>query len=126
MDKRHLKRIHTIQNLFALSFANTVSDKLPHSDMDLTQQVLLKKEDIDAIIKEYAPKYSLDKIAKIDLAILRLAVYELKYAKQNPQKVVIDEAIELAREYGSEKSYSFINGALASVVRVAASPKSSV
>lgn len=123
MDKRHLKRIHTIQNLFALSFANTASDKLPHPDKDLTNEILLKKDEIDMVIKKSAPKYSLDKIAKIDLAILRLAVYELKFVKQNPQKVVIDEAIELAREYGSEKSYSFINGALASVVRKAPSQK---
>ena len=55
-------------------------------------------------------------IAKIDLAILRLAVWELKYESTEPAKVIIDEAVELAKSYGNEHSAQFINGALGAIL----------
>ena len=58
-----------------------------------------------------------DKINKIDLAILRLAVYELLVEKTQPPHVIIDEAIELAKEYGNESSSSFVNGALGNIIK---------
>lgn len=72
---------------------------------------------VDEMIKKAAPEWPVDKIAKIDLAILRLAVYELSIVRQVPPKVIIDEAVELAKEFGSEKSASFVNGALGAVLR---------
>ena len=57
----------------------------------------------------------MDRISKIDLAILRLAIYEIKY-KEIPYKVAINEAVELAKKYGEDSSKNFVNGILASVV----------
>lgn len=71
---------------------------------------------IDKLISLAAPDYPLTKISKIDLAILRLAVSELLQKKQ-PFKVIIDEAVELAKEYGGESSFSFVNGTLGTILK---------
>lgn len=73
-------------------------------------------ESILEIIKNNTEGYELDRIYKIDLAILVLAVYELNFDKSTPQNVVINEAIELSKKYSTDKSYSFVNGVLAKVV----------
>lgn len=73
--------------------------------------------EIDTQIQHVAPEWPLDKIAKIDLAILRLAVYELTVEKDTPPKVVIDEAVELAKAYGNDGSAKFINGALGALIK---------
>lgn len=66
---------------------------------------------------EAAPKWPIEKINRIDLAILRLAVWELFYKRKTPPKVAIDEAIELAKEFGAENSPSFINGVLGTIFK---------
>lgn len=85
-------------------------------DVDKTQLIpeITTKHlgDSDKLIVEYAPKWPIDKINKLDLAILRLAFYELKFHPQTPPRVVIDEAIEIAKLYGAESSPGFINGVL--------------
>ena len=58
----------------------------------------------------------MDRISKVDLSILKLAIYEIKY-KEIPFKVVINEAVELAKKYGEDSSKNFVNGILASVVK---------
>ena len=116
MDKRHLKRTRTIQQLFALSFGGTSSKNLGESE-HAAKDIVKNKKKIDSVIQKYVLRYPLEKIAKIDLAILRLAIYELLYERKNPTSVVIDEAVELAKEFGSERSFSFINGVLAGVAR---------
>ncbi len=68
------------------------------------------------MISTAAPQWSIDKLNKIDLAILWLAIYELEN-KDTPPKVVIDEAVELAKEFGSESSSSFINGVLGTIYK---------
>ncbi|MBI2103776.1 transcription antitermination factor NusB [Candidatus Woesebacteria bacterium] len=108
-DPRHLKRRLAVQELFAESFTNQA--KLS----ELTRQVVGKTKEIDLRIAESAPQWPLEKLNKIDLAILRLAVYELLYETKTPSKVVIDEAIEIAKEFGAESSPSFINGVLGDV-----------
>jgi N utilization substance protein B len=89
-------------------------------DQELTQTIIqgtiVNKEKIDAIIRECAPQWPLDKIFKIDLVILEIAVYELLFDGQVPEKVVIDEAIELAKEFGNETSSKFVNGVLGTVL----------
>ena len=60
--------------------------------------------------------WKIDRISKIDLAILKLAIYEIKY-KKLPYKVVINEAVELAKKYGEDNSKKFVNGILASIVK---------
>lgn len=77
--------------------------------------VLQNKEEINKIIEKHLKSYSLSRIFKADLAILTLAVYELKYDKSLPSAVIINEAVELAKKFSTEKSYSFINGVLASI-----------
>ncbi len=72
--------------------------------------------EIDEIILSKLNKWSIDRIAKIDLAILRLAIYEIKYMEDIPVKVSANEAVELAKTYGNNGSSSFINGVIAKVI----------
>lgn len=69
---------------------------------------------IDGEIEKYSKGWSISRIAKVDLAILRLATYEIKYT-DTPDNIVINEAIELAKKYSTDKSGAFINGLLASI-----------
>lgn len=98
-----------MQKLFSYSFD---PEKTPH---ETVTPILTKLSHIDEAIEKAAPEWPLSKIAQIDLAILRLAVWELMDGKE-PPKVVIDEAVELAKSYGNEHSAKFINGALGSVL----------
>lgn len=75
-----------------------------------------KLEEIDGIILSKLKNWSLDRIAKIDLAILRLAIYEIKYMEDIPEKVSANEAVELAKTYGNNDSKSFVNGVIAKVI----------
>lgn len=77
-----------------------------------------KKDEIDGIIKQYAIGWDIERLFKIDKDILRIAIIELAYIKDAPVKVVIDEALELAKKYSTDESPSFINGILAKVVEV--------
>lgn len=74
-----------------------------------------KDEILRNIEKNLKAEWKLDRVSKIDLAILKLAIYEIKY-KDIPYKVVINEAVELAKKYGEDSSKNFVNGILASVV----------
>lgn len=74
-------------------------------------------KDIDIILSNNLDKWSLDRVAKTDLAILRNATAEMLYVEEIPNKVAINEAINLAKKYGDEKSYAFINSVLSKVER---------
>lgn len=69
---------------------------------------------IDSMIESYTKGWKTQRLAKIDLAVLRLAIYEI-YHTDTPESVVINEAVELAKKYGTEKSGAFVNGVLSSV-----------
>lgn len=115
-DPRHLKRVKSIQNLFAYSFPG-LGDNIPYPNEGVCGDDLFEKiPSLDIIIQKYAPRYPLDRIAKTDLAVLRLAVYELLYTDQ-PKKVIIDEGVKLAKEFGGDKSYAFINAVLGSIMK---------
>ena len=73
-------------------------------------------EEIDKIILSKLKNWSLDRIAKIDLAILRLAIYEIEYLDDIPEKVSANEAVELAKIYGNNDSRNFVNGVIAAVI----------
>lgn len=109
-DPRHLRRREAVKILFAETF--TKQGHVP----ELVQKILDQKETIDKEISVAAPEWPISNLNKIDLAILRLAVYELKN-EDTPPKVVIDEAVELAKEYGSESSSSFVNGVLGTIYK---------
>jgi N utilization substance protein B len=72
---------------------------------------------IDSRLARAAPEWPLEKISKVDLSILRLAVFELLIEKKEPPKVIIDEAIELAKAYGNEQSAKFVNGVLGTILK---------
>ena len=75
-----------------------------------------KKEIVNLIEKNLKSDWKIERISKIDLSILKLAIYEIKY-KEIPFKVVINEAVELAKAYGEDSSSSFVNGVLANIVK---------
>ena len=110
-DPRHLKRIANVQALFAWSCGNNN----PHTED--TKEIVKIIPKIDKIIEINAPKWPLDKINKVDLNVLRYAFWELFYLKRNPEKVVIDEVIEIAKEYGTESSSAFVNGVIGSALK---------
>lgn len=110
-DPRHLKRRKIIQELFASSFIGSSQKK------KLTQAIWVNIDKIDKLISKAAPQFPIEKIVKSDLAILRLAIYELTIDKKEPLKVIIDEAIELAKEFSGETSPAFVNGVLGTVVK---------
>lgn len=109
-DPRHIKRREAVKLLFAETY--TRQDNLP----ELVQSILSQKERIDAEIQKAAPTWPVDKLNRIDLAILRLAIYELE-GTETPPKVIIDEAVELAKEFGAESSPSFVNGVLGTIYK---------
>lgn len=108
-DPRHRYRSEIMQALFASSFHKKPQTKIKY--------IWDRLDEIDPKIVFSAPDWPLDKLNPIDLAILRLAVYELLLVdNKQPYKVIIDEAVELAKEYGGSSSPAFINGALGKLV----------
>jgi len=108
-DPRHKRRQELVQALFKVDF-----HKQPI--IAEAQKIMGHVGMIDEAIRGAAKEYPIEKINKIDLAILRLAVYEMIIAKKEPTNVIIDEAIELAKEFAGPTSPSFINGALGNII----------
>ena len=71
---------------------------------------------MELIENKLKPNWKIERVSRIDLSILKLAIYELKYT-QIPYKVAINEAVELAKKYGEDTSKTFVNGVLASIVK---------
>ncbi|MBU2051908.1 MAG: transcription antitermination factor NusB [Patescibacteria group bacterium] len=105
-DPRHIKRVKYFKQLFGSSFK---SQKF--------------SPQIDQIIAKNAPDWPINKLNKVDLAILRLAIEELNNNKSTPPKVIIDEAIEIGKTYGTAKTPKFINGVLGSIFKHESQPK---
>ncbi|MDD4295759.1 MAG: transcription antitermination factor NusB [Ruminiclostridium sp.] len=84
--------------------------------LDIVRGVTENLTEIDSLIKNHAKGWSLERMPKVDLAIMRLAVYELSFRKDIPWNVSINEAVELSKKYGGEQSKTFINGILGKVV----------
>lgn len=110
LDIRHLRRQKVVEDLFKIAFHK---QRVGNRATDIFK----KRVEIDKLIETAAPDFPIEKINKVDLAILRLAVFELAIEKIEPPRVIIDEAIELAKEYGGEKSPNFINGALGNLIK---------
>lgn len=137
-SNRHLGRIVALQTLYEYEFRVQAEDKSVAVDDILTRNleryedeikdtefvislvhgVLEKQDDLDDNIRPLAPEWPLEQIARIDRNILRLGLYELLYrAEQVPPKVAINEAVELAKAFGSDNSSKFINGVLGTAFR---------
>lgn len=84
---------------------------------DKSEQIIAMTEDEDALISGFAKDWSFSRLGRAELAILRLAIFEIRYDEDIPQNVAINEAVELAKSYGDEKSPGFINGILSSVIK---------
>ena len=113
-DPRHSKRQKIVKQLFAHSF-DEIAHRNPDNSLDESEEILDNHSELDEIISKSAPKWPIERINKIDLSILRLAVWELCFVKKEQPKVIIDEAVELAKEFGSESSPGFVNGVLGTV-----------
>jgi transcription antitermination factor NusB len=111
MDPRHQKRIKILQELYAYFFYPSQKKNFDKK----TLNIISCQEKINRYINQFSVKFKVEKIAKVDLAILQLAVYELIIEKKEPSKAIIDEAIELAKEFGGERSYAFVNAILGKV-----------
>ena len=91
------------------------TDKL-FSDQ-LYEGVHAHTEEIDGVIESHAKDWSIGRIAKVDLSILRIAVYELLYESGIPEGATVNEAVELAKLFGGEKSAGFVNGILGAIIK---------
>lgn len=96
----------------------TLSEKTEVKDyvLKITKTFKEHSQEVDDLIKKYAVGWDIERIFKIDKNILRIAIVELVFIKDAPMKVIIDEALELAKKYSTDDSSSFINGILAKVV----------
>ena len=137
-SNRHLGRIVALQTLYEYEFRRQSEDtnldlgevlqrnieryQESIDDKDFVQQlvdgVLKTQEELDGKLQPMAPGWPLDQIARIDRNVLRMGLYELLYkADSVPPKVVINEAVELAKAFGSDNSSKFINGVLGTAYR---------
>ena len=120
--KRHEAREKALQVLFQLDSTELpVEEAIEHvleerkSDAFLEQLVrgtIEHKEAIDAALEEKLENWTLSRLPKIERTVLRLSVYELLYMQDTPQKVVLNEAVELCKVFSDEKSSKFVNGVL--------------
>ncbi len=136
MKDRHREREKALQMLYEADVAegyggveagrgregssSQVSDEEGRARL-IVSGVLEKKAEIDSAIESCSDNWSVERMSVIDRNILRIAVYELLFCLETPYKVVIDEAVELAKAYGTEESSAFVNGVLDKVYRDAAS-----
>ncbi len=94
---------------------------LPKDEKDYIRSIYYyyvdHEESINDIIRSHLSKWKLERIAKIDISIIRIAIIEILYIDNVPDSVAINEAVEIAKLYGAEEAYKFINGVLGSVVR---------
>jgi transcription antitermination protein NusB len=128
-DPRHAARKLALSSIFCWLFSEqeicdslTLSKELldlSEDEQSLTDYIVegvkLHLDEIDDVITSSAPEWPLEKISKVDLVILRIAIFEIVYGKKTPTKVAIDEAVELAKEFGNDTSHKFVNGVLGTV-----------
>lgn len=91
---------------------NEIADDLVEFARQIVFGILPLKQDLDQLIAKYAPEWPLDQIAAIDRNILRIALWEFSVSHETPIKVAINEAVELAKLYGSDSAPRFVNGVL--------------
>lgn len=141
---RHLGRIIALQTLYEQELREDCNDKNfklkevlkrnigRYKEMvedkqfitDLVEGTDKKKNDLDKVLQPIAPEWPISQIARMDRLVLRMGAFELLYGKFAPPKVVINEAVELAKAFGGENSSKFVNGVLGTVLREKVDTKS--
>lgn len=131
-DPRHLARTLALQTLFADNFHESkesietleISDLLSLNSIETFDENLYKKlvegikervKEIDELITKFAPQWPISQMKKVDLEILRIAIYEGFLTDLTPPKVAMDEAIEISKDFGGEVNSKFINGVLGAI-----------
>ncbi len=119
-DARHERRVFLMQMLFAHTFEEQNqqyfdSELVADEDAKLLGEIKLAVPSIDEEIALHAPERPLSEINRVDLAVMRLIIFESRFQK-TPKKVLVDEAVELAKEFGSETSAKFVNGVLGKIL----------
>jgi N utilization substance protein B len=138
---RRVAREYAIQFLFSLDFNkadntdNQLEDFLQHKEehreedesalnkgsrdyaIEITKGAMQHLDEIDKLIEFHTTGWKKERIAKVDLAILRLAIYEIVFNNEVPDSVAANEAIELAKKYSTDESGSFVNGVLGKIIR---------
>lgn len=128
--KRHLSRVIALQSLYEIDAVDHEVDRVVDRwaaelgardaatafARALVAGVLQEHEELDTLLQGSAPLYPIERIAPVDRAVLRLALYELFHVPATPPKVAINEAVELAKEFGGDASSSFVNGVLGGVM----------
>lgn len=98
-----------------------IKDVPSESDIEFAEALLQgineKSEEIDALINEISYEWSAERLSRVDYSILRIAIYEICYRDDIPDSVSINEAVELAKQFGGDQSPAFINGILGTVVK---------
>lgn len=130
MKDRHRARIVALQALYEIDITRHDPEvvlqqrlayrPLPEAGRDfahtLVQGILEHQTDLDALIQDNAPEWPLDQVAVVDRNILRMAIFEFVIEGSTPVKVAINEAVELAKLFGSDSSGRFVNGVLGTIV----------
>lgn len=134
-DPRHLSRELALQTLFSKDFNSnregvielnvsdlSAIDEIESYHTQLYESLIMgvkeRQEEIDNIIKKFAPQWPISQMKLVDLQILRIAIFEGFLAKITPPKVAIDEAIEIAKEFGGDTSSKFVNGVLGAIYEI--------
>ena len=137
-SNRHLGRIVALQTIYEYELRTQVGDQTVHAEEILTRNlgkykssvedtdfvralvdgVIAKMTELDDTLRPLAPEWPIEQIARIDRTVLRLGLYELLHSKDSvPPKVAINEAVELAKAFGSDNSGKFVNGVLGTAFR---------
>ena len=134
MSNRHLARTIALQTLYQWDFNEKDASKLDFSIQrnlnefapqfddkgfieNLVKGVIKNKEEIDDLITKFAPEWPIEQITMVDRNVLRIGIQEMKYDDEIPEKVAINEAIELAKTFGGESSGKFVNGVLGTIYK---------
>lgn len=136
-SNRHLGRIIALQTLYEHDFRLSAEDEsfkladvlarnigryknmvedTPFVER-LVKGVIKHQQELDSILQPIAPEWPIDQISRMDRVVLRIGLYELKYEPETPPKVIINEAVELAKAFGGDNSSKFINGVLGTAYR---------
>lgn len=134
MSNRHLARTIALQTLYQWDFNGKPKDNLDHTIKrnlnnfapqfddkgfieNLVKGVINNQNKIDDLIIKYAPEWPMEQITIVDRNVLRIGIQEMKYDNDIPEKVAINEAIELAKTFGGESSGKFVNGVLGTIYK---------